>query len=76
MVSIDGNGNRMQQQPLIYYFDQAAFRFDSPADQAYPYALIYYQQPAMLAAANDTNFLTSYCQLLLRAAVCGMRRSG
>jgi len=64
----DGNGNRVQQQPSIYYFDQAALRFDSPADQAYPTILIYYQQPAMLAAGNDTNFVTSNCQMLLRRA--------
>lgn len=66
--SYDGNGNRIQQQPRIYYFDQAAFRFDSPADQAYPTALIYYQLPATLSAGNDTNFLTDSCQMLLRRA--------
>jgi len=65
----DGNGNRIQQQPGIYYFDQAALRFDSLADQAYPIALVYFQQPAMLSATNDTNFLTSNCQMLLRRAI-------
>lgn len=65
----DGNGNRIQQQPLIYYFDQANFRFDSPADQAYPTSLIYFQQPAMLGASNTTNFLTTNCQMLLRRSV-------
>lgn len=67
--SFDNNGNRVQQQPRIYYFDQAALRFDSPADQAYPTILIYYQQPAMLGTGNDTNFLTSNCQMLLRRSV-------
>lgn len=67
--SFDGSGNRIQQQPMIYYFDQGNFRFDSPADQSYPTALIYFQQPAMLSAANDTNFLTTNCQMLLRRAV-------
>lgn len=67
--SYDANGNRISQQPLIYYFDQANFRFDSPADKAYPTALIYFQQPALLSATNDTNFLTSYCAMLLRRAV-------
>lgn len=67
--SYDGNGNRIQQQPMIYYFDQASLKMDSPADQAYPVALIYFQQPAMLSAGNLTNFLTSNCQMLLRRAV-------
>lgn len=68
----DGNGNRIEQQPTIYYFDQAALRFDSPADQAYPYALIYYQQPATLSGSNTTNFLTQYCQRLVRCACMAM----
>jgi len=67
--SYDNNGNRIQQQPMIYYFDQGNFRFDSPADLAYPTALIYFQQPIMLSAANTTNFLTNNCQMLLRKAV-------
>ena len=66
--AFDGNGNRIQQQPTIYYFDQAAIRFDSVADQPYPYALTYYQQPAVLSATNTTNFLTQYCQRLVRCA--------
>lgn len=66
--SYDGNGNRVKQQPMIYYFDQTNLRFDSPADQAYPYALVYYQQPAVLSSTNTTNFLTQYCQRLVRAS--------
>lgn len=65
----DGSGNRVQQQPRIYYFDQAALRLDCPPDQNYPIALTYYQQPAMLSSGNDTNFLTSNCQMLVRRAV-------
>jgi len=65
----DGSGARVQQQPMIYYFDQAAFRFDSVADQAYPYALVYYQQPAALGASNATNFLTSTYPRLMRCAL-------
>jgi hypothetical protein len=65
----DDQGNRVQQQPMIYYFDNANFRFDSPADQFYPYALIYFQQPATLSASNLTNFLTSNAQMLLRRSV-------
>lgn len=63
----DGFGNRVAQQPLVYYFDQGNFRFDSPADQQYPYALIYYQQPASIASVN-TNFLTTLYPRLLRCA--------
>lgn len=65
----DSSGNRVQQQPMVYYFDQAALRFDSPADQAYPYALVYYQQPAELSATNLTNFVTQFCARLLKAAI-------
>jgi len=67
--AFDGNGNRIQQQPRIFYWDRGNFRFDSPADQAYPTALIYFQQPAMLGASNLSNFLTTDCQMLLRRAV-------
>jgi hypothetical protein len=57
---------RVQQQPTIYYFDQSAIRFDSPPDQAYTYALLYFQQPADLSASNETNFLTQFYPRLLR----------
>jgi hypothetical protein len=67
--NFDGSGNRVQQQPMIYYFDQASFRFDSPADQAYPTALLYYQQPAPLSATNQTNFVCQYCERLLKTAL-------
>lgn len=64
----DSSGNRQQQQPVMYYFDQGSFRFDSPPDQAYPYALLYYQQPAPLAV-SISNFLTIYYPRLLRCAL-------
>lgn len=63
----DGSGNRVNQQPMIYYFDQAAMRFDSPSDQAYPYSLIYYQQPAPLSQVNS-NFLTQTYPRMMRCA--------
>lgn len=63
----NGSGVRVQQQPLMYYFDQTAMRFDSPPDQAYAYALVYYQQPAALAVTN-TNFLTATYPRLVRLA--------
>ena len=64
----NGDGTtRVQQQPMIYYFDQSAFRFDSPPDKAYAYALLYYQQPAPLSV-SITNFLTATYPRLVRCA--------
>lgn len=63
----DGSGNRVPQQPMIYCFDQSTLRFDSPPDQAYSYALLYFQQPAPLSVSL-TNFLTQYYPRLLRLA--------
>lgn len=65
----DGNGNRIQQQPIMWYFDQDAIRFDSPADQAYPCVLVYYQNIPALSSANPTNFLTKFYPRLVRCAV-------
>lgn len=66
--SFDGNGNRIPQQPIIWYFDQAAFRFDSPADKAYTYALVYYQNIPNLTPFAPNNFLTTFYPRLVRAA--------
>lgn len=63
----DSSGNRINQQPLIYFNDQSNIKFDSPADQTYPYLLYYYQQPAALSSSN-TNFLTAYYPRLMRCA--------
>lgn len=65
--SYNGNGSRTQQQPLMFYQDQTALRFDSPPDQAYAYALIYFQQPAPLSETS-TNFLTQTYPRLMRLA--------
>lgn len=65
--SFDGSGNRVPQQPQMYYFDQTAIRFDSPADIAYQYALVYFQQPQALAVTNS-NFLTATYPRLMRCA--------
>jgi hypothetical protein len=64
----DGSGNRVPQRPIVYYFNKSYIQLDSPPDQAYPYALTYFQQPAALSASNPTNFLTSRYPRLLRAA--------
>ena len=65
--SYNGNGTRVQQQPMMFYFDQVAMRFDSPPDQAYGYALVYYQQPVALSV-SITNFLTATYPRLVRCA--------
>lgn len=64
----DGSGNRVITQPQTYFNDQSNFQLDSPADQAYPYQLYYYQQPIALSTANTSNFLTGTYQRLFRAA--------
>lgn len=63
----DGNGFRVPQQPYIYFNDQTNLKFDSPPDQAYPYLLYYYQQPAALSV-SITNFLTTTYPRLVRVA--------
>ena len=63
----DGNGNRIQAQPLMYYQDQANLNFDSVPDQAYAYNLIYYQQPQPLSS-TITNFITQTYPRLMRLA--------
>lgn len=67
----DGSGFQTVQQPMIYFNDQVNLKFDSPPDQAYPFLLYYYQQPAALAFSG-TNFLTIFYPRLLRAACCAM----
>lgn len=78
--SYNGNGTRVQQQPLMYYMDQSNLHFDSPPDQTYQYGLIYFQQPAALAVSGS-NFLTNTYPRLVRcccmAAACEwMKDSG
>ena len=66
--SYNGDGTRTRQQPMMFYFDQTAMRFDSPPDQAYDYAFVYYQQPAALSSSNQTNFLTVTYPRVVRCA--------
>lgn len=68
MWQYDGTGARVQQRPTVYYFNQSAIQFESVADLAYTYSLLYYQVPAMLSATNLTNFLTQYYPRLIRTA--------
>jgi hypothetical protein len=65
----DAAGVRLQMTPQMYYFDQTNIQLNCPPDRAYPYSLIYYQQPAPLSAVNPTNFLTQYYPRLMRAAI-------
>ena len=66
----DSSGNRIPQQPEMFYFNATNFQFDSPVDQTYPYGLVYYGQPPALSTlpAPGTNFLTTYYPRLLRCA--------
>lgn len=66
--SYDGQGNRVQQTPQMFWFDQAAMRFDSPPNLAYNYMLMYFQQPAPLAT-TQTNFITATYPRLMRCAL-------
>lgn len=65
--SYDSNGNPIVQQPLIFYSDGQNINFDSAPDQAYPYQLNYYQQPAALATSN-VNWVTQFYPRLLRSS--------
>jgi len=67
--SYASNGYLIVQQPMWYFNDQSNFVFDSASDQAYPYLLYYYQQPASLSTSG-TNWLTQFYPRLLRAACC------
>jgi len=64
----DGSGNRVIQQPQIYFNDQSNFQFDTPPDQPYPFLMYYYQQPLTLSSTNTANFLTNTYPRLMRAA--------
>lgn len=65
----NGLGNRIQQQPLIYYLSNAGLSMDSPPDQAYPYLLYYFQQIPTLSSGSPTNWLTQYYPRLFRCAI-------
>lgn len=69
--AFDGSGNRIQQMPRLYSFNQTYIQLDQQPDQAYPYIYTYYQLPAALSGSNATNFLTTFYPRLLRC-VCMM----
>lgn len=66
--SYNADNTRVSQPPIIYSFNDTSIQFDSPADQAYPAYLTYYQQLPALSGSNDTNFLTSIYPRLMRCA--------
>jgi hypothetical protein len=69
--AFDGSGNRIQQMPRLYSFNQTYIQLDQQPDLAYPYVYTYYQLPTVLSGGNATNFLTKFYPRLLRC-VCMM----
>lgn len=66
--AFDGNGNRIQQPPVIFGFNSTYIQLDSQSDNNYPGWLTYYQQPDPLSQDNQTNFVTSVYPRMLRCA--------
>jgi hypothetical protein len=64
----DGSGNRVPQQPMIYYNSADRLKMDSPADKPYTYELVYYAQPFSLSVTNVTNWLLQFYPRLFRCA--------
>ena len=65
----DGTGGRATAPPSRFFNDKTNLILDAMTDQAYPYTLYYYQQPAALSTATTTNFLTSTYPRLFRCAL-------
>lgn len=65
--SYDSSGTRVNQTPQIFYNNGTQFKFDSPPDLAYPYELMFYQQPAALSVSL-TNWVTTYYPKMFRYA--------
>jgi hypothetical protein len=68
MYDYDSTGARITGQPNWFYISGSSAKFDYVPDQAYPYLLPYYAQPALLSNSNQTNFLTTFAPRLLRSA--------
>jgi hypothetical protein len=66
--SYDATNARVNAAPVYYTFNQSAIQMDSPADQAYPGYITYYQQLPALSASNTNNFLTDTYPRMLRCA--------
>jgi hypothetical protein len=53
--------------PTFCTYDATTLYFDAKADQNYPYRIWYMAKPALLAAGNQTNFLTTRYGNILEA---------
>lgn len=67
--SYNADNTRPSMPPSIYSFNQTNIQFDTPADQAYPAFITFFQQPTALSGSNNTNWLTATYPRLVRAAV-------
>lgn len=61
----------LQGQPKFYAdYNYSNWLFGPTPEEAYPYEVIYYELPALLSTANQTNWLTQYApQMLLYATL-------
>lgn len=67
----DSSGARTQSKPRYFYADATSLRFDCCAIQAYPWIMLYYEQPDDLSSTNDSNFLSTRGVRALVAACRG-----
>jgi hypothetical protein len=69
-LNYDWNGDLVPTKPQYFAAMGTTIQFDAPADQVYPYQLLYFAQPASLSPSNATNFLTTRSPRLVMAACC------
>ena len=58
----------IESTPVIWSIYDEAVKFNSAADQAAQYKMLYFQSPALLSATNLSNWVTNRYPKLLRAA--------
>lgn len=64
----DNGGAALNDKPRAFYVLASTVQLNCPADVAYPYRMLYFAEPAVLAVStNETNFLTDRMPRLLRA---------
>jgi hypothetical protein len=68
MRSYDGSGGVSLGSPMMFAEAGTAAEFDVASDQAYVYRWTYFQEPARLSTATETNWLTDKAPRLVRAA--------
>lgn len=64
----DGSGGVSSGTPMMFAEQGTSAELDVMADQPYVYRWTYFQEPARLSTATETNWLTSKAPRLLRAA--------